>query len=170
MRKAPRGSHVLPRTVLGVAAAAIGGLSATAAPAAEAAREGAGTASCCNIVELRQYTLHPQRFDIFTALFEREFIEPQEAAGITVIGQFRDLDDPNRFVWLRGFADMQARAQALEAFYGGTLWKSLRDEANANFIDTDNVLLLRPASVRAERSTCMVWRERRAARRSIRPR
>jgi hypothetical protein len=146
MRKPPRGATVLSRAVLGAAAAAIGGLYATAAPAAEAASAGTGTASCCNVVELRQYTLHPQRFDIFTALFEREFIEPQEAAGITVIGQFRDLDDPNRFVWLRGFADMDARAHALETFYGGAVWKSLRDEANANFVDTDNVLLLRPAS------------------------
>jgi len=145
MRKSLREAKVLPRAVLGAAAAAIGGLYATPAPAAGSA--GAGIASCCNVVELRQYTLHPQRFDMFTALFEREFIEPQEAAGITVIGQFRDLDDPNRFVWLRGFADMEARARGLETFYGGALWKSLRDEANANFVDTDNVLLLRPASV-----------------------
>jgi hypothetical protein len=145
-KKSPRGSRVFPRAVLGAAAAAIGGLYATTAPAAGAVGAAAVAASCCNVVELRQYTLHPQRFDNFTALFEREFIEPQEAAGITVIGQFRDLDDPNRFVWLRGFPDMDARARALETFYGGALWKSLREEANASFVDTDNVLLLRPAT------------------------
>jgi hypothetical protein len=143
MKTLPCGSHALPRAVLGAAAAAVGGLHATAVPAADA---GTGPASCCNVVELRQYTLHPARFDPFATLFEREFIEPQEAVGITVIGQFRDLDDANRFVWLRGFADMEARGRALEAFYGGALWKSLREEANANFIDTDNVLLLRPVS------------------------
>ena len=55
------------------------------------------------IVELRQYTLHPGQRDVLIELFERIFIEPQEAVGITVIGQFRDLEDPNRFVWLRGF-------------------------------------------------------------------
>jgi hypothetical protein len=108
-----------------------------------------GGESCCPVVELRQYTLHPQRFDGFVALFDREFVESQEAVGITVIGQFRDLDDPDRFVWLRGFPDMASRAQALEAFYGGALWKSLREEANANFIDTDNVLLLKPVSADA---------------------
>lgn len=101
-------------------------------------------ARCCAIVELRQYTLHPGRFDAFAKLFEGEFVDPLEAAGMTVIGQFRDLDDPNRFVWLRGFGDMPSRAQSLEAFYGGPLWKARRDEANASFIDTDNVLLLRP--------------------------
>jgi hypothetical protein len=102
-------------------------------------------ARCCAIVELRQYMLHPQRFDAFARLFEDDFVDPLEAAGMTVIGQFRDLDDPNRFVWLRGFRDMAARAESLEAFYGGPVWKARRDEANANFTDTDNVLLLRPA-------------------------
>jgi hypothetical protein len=101
---------------------------------------------CCPIVELRQYTLHPGKLEGFIPLFEREFIETQEAVGITVIGHFRDQGDPNRFVWLRGFADMPARAEALQAFYGGPAWKAHRDEANANFIDTDNVLLLRPVS------------------------
>src|SRR5262249_49874140 len=68
---------------------------------------------------------------------------------MTVIGQFRDLDDADRFVWLRGFAAMPERKDALERFYGGDLWKSKRDEANANFVDTDNVLLLRPAGAHA---------------------
>jgi len=103
-------------------------------------------ARCCPIVELRQYTLHPDKLDGFIRLFEREFIETQEAVGIRVIGHFRDQDDPNRFVWLRGFPDMPVRAEALQAFYGGPVWKAHRDEANANFIDTDNVLLLRPVS------------------------
>jgi len=101
---------------------------------------------CCAVVELRQYTLHPGRFDAFARLFEEQFLDPLEAAGMTVIGQFRDLDDPNGFVWLRGFRDMPSRAESLETFYGGPVWKARRDEANANFTDTDNVLLLRPAA------------------------
>jgi hypothetical protein len=77
-------------------------------------------------------------------LFDQEFIEPQEALGITVIGQFRDLDHPDRFVWLRGFRDMTSRAKALSDFYGGPVWKTHREAANATMIDSDNVLLLRP--------------------------
>lgn len=96
------------------------------------------------VVELRMYTLHPGRRDELIRLFEREFIEPQEAVGIQVIGQFYDLDDPNRFVWLRGFHDLSARAEALYAFYNGPVWKAHRDAANATMIDSDNVLLLRP--------------------------
>jgi hypothetical protein len=96
-------------------------------------------------VELRQYTLHPRKRDVLIDLFEREFIETQEAVGITVIGQFRDLADPNRFVWLRGFPDMRSREESLKAFYYGAHWKSLRDSANATIVDNDNVLLLHPA-------------------------
>jgi len=102
--------------------------------------------TCCPIVELRQYTLHPGKRDVLIDLFDRQFIEPQEALGMKIIGQFRDVDDRNRFVWLRGFRDMASRAQALQDFYGGPVWKAHREAANATMVDSDNVLLLRPAS------------------------
>ena len=105
----------------------------------------APAARACNVVELRQYLLHPRRRDVLIELFDREFIETQEAAGMRVMGQFRDLDDPDRFVWLRGFGDMAARHRALEAFYGGAAWAAHRDVANGTMVDSDNVLLLRPA-------------------------
>lgn len=98
------------------------------------------------VVELRQYTLQPDQRDTLVELFEREFIEPQEAVGMHLIGQFRDLDDPDRFVWLRGFASMPARRAALQGFYGGPVWRRHREAANATMVDSDNVLLLRPAS------------------------
>src|SRR5262249_22941116 len=103
--------------------------------------------TCCPVVELRQYTLVPGQREVLISLFERHFIESQEATGMTVIGQFRDLNNPDRFVWLRGFADMVSRAQQLGEFYGGPIWKEHRDAANATMIDSDNVLLLRPASL-----------------------
>lgn len=103
------------------------------------------TELCCPIVELRQYTLHPGKRDVLIGLFDREFIESQETLGIKVIGQFRDLDRPDRFVWLRGFRDMTSRAKALTDFYTGPVWKAHREAANATMIDSDNVLLLRPA-------------------------
>jgi NIPSNAP len=97
------------------------------------------------VLELRQYTLHPGQRDVLIELFEREFIESQEALGMEVIGTFRDLDRPDRFVWLRGFPDMAARGERLQSFYGGAVWQKHRDAANATMIDSDNVLLLRAA-------------------------
>ena len=98
-----------------------------------------------NVIELRQYTLHPGKRDELIELFEREFIESQEALGMEIVGTFRDADNPDRFVWLRGFPDMESRARSLAAFYGGPVWKANREAANATMIDSDNVLLLRPA-------------------------
>ena len=101
--------------------------------------------NCCSIVELREYTLHPGQRENLIELFDREFVETQEALGIHVIAQFRDVDRPDRFVWLRGFPDMDARLASLSAFYGGPVWDAHKDAANATMIDSDNVLLLRPA-------------------------
>lgn len=100
----------------------------------------------CQVFELRQYTLHPGGRDVLIELFDREFLESQDAVGATVIGQFRDHGNPNRFVWLRGFDDMAARQTALTDFYGGPVWAANRDAANATMTDSDNVLMLRPAT------------------------
>ncbi len=101
------------------------------------------------IFELRQYTLHPGRRDELIELFEREFVESQEAVGITLIGLFRDAGRPDRFVWLRGFAEMESRREALARFYDGDVWRLHCDAANATMVDSDNVLLLRSADCEA---------------------
>lgn len=97
------------------------------------------------VVELRQYTLHPGRRDALIDVFDRHFVESQEETGMKIIGQFRDLDRPDHFVWMRGFDDMEARRRSLEAFYNGPVWAKHKDAANATMIDSDDVLLLKPA-------------------------
>jgi len=99
-----------------------------------------------DVIELRHYLLHPGQRDTLIALFDREFVETQEDVGMHLVGQFRDLDRPDHFVWIRGFPDMRARAESLQAFYGGPVWQAHREAANATMIDSDNVLLLRPAA------------------------
>ena len=54
----------------------------------------------CSVVELRDYTLRPGQRDVLVELFEREFVEPQEACGMRLVAQFRDLDRPEHFVWM----------------------------------------------------------------------
>jgi hypothetical protein len=95
------------------------------------------------IVELRRYTLKPGQREVLIDLFDREFVETQEACGMSVIGQFRDLDQPDHFVWLRGFTDMEARRQGLTSFYGGPVWEAHKNRANDTMIDSDDVYLLR---------------------------
>ncbi|MEV0319867.1 NIPSNAP family protein [Streptomyces sp. NPDC050658] len=96
------------------------------------------------VIELRQYTLRPHRRDELVELFDREFVETQEDVGMSVLGQFRDLDDPDRFVWLRGFRDMETRHRGLTDFYGGPVWAEHGPQANDTMLDSDDVHLLRP--------------------------
>jgi quinol monooxygenase YgiN len=99
----------------------------------------------CRVFELRQYTLQPGRRDELIELFDTHLVEPQEDAGMRVVGQFRDLDRPDRFVWVRGYKDMAARLAGLTAFYvDGEVWARHRAAANATMRDSDDVLLLRP--------------------------
>ncbi|MFI9720439.1 NIPSNAP family protein [Streptomyces sp. NPDC052396] len=105
-----------------------------------------------NVVELRRYTLRPGRRDELIDLFERHLVTPQEEAGMRLLGRFRDLDDPDRFIWLRAFTGMADRAESLAAFYERhPAWQTHREAANATMADSDDVLLLRPVTPVADR-------------------
>jgi aminopeptidase N len=96
------------------------------------------------VFELRQYTLHPGQRDVLVDVFDDNFVEGQEAVGMRIIGQYRDRDDADRLVWLRGFSDMESRREALTSFYSGPVWKAHGRVAAGTMVDSDNVLLLRP--------------------------
>jgi hypothetical protein len=118
---------------------------------ANGARSSAGDSSSAHrpvdqVFELRQYTLHRGQRDTLISLFEKSFIEPHEKLGTHIYGLFRDLDDPDRFVWIRGFPDMPSRQKSLVSFYEeGPAWQANRTTANATMLDSDNVLMLKPA-------------------------
>jgi quinol monooxygenase YgiN len=120
------------------------------------AERAAGRETGSTVIELRQYTLRPGQRDTMIEIFESNLIEPQEDAGATIIGHFRDLENPDRFVWLRGFRDMPARLRALTDFYSSKIWKQHSRAINETLIDCDDVLLLRPAA----RGTAYVPKER----------
>ena len=97
------------------------------------------------IVDLRDYTLLPDKRAALVERFEKLFMDEQERLGARMLGSFIDADDPNRFVWLRGCADLETRKRVLTAFYAdGPMWKHHRTEVNSWFVDTDNVLLVQP--------------------------
>jgi hypothetical protein len=97
------------------------------------------------VIELRQYTMRPGQRDVLVELFDRYLIAGQEALGMRILGVFHDLDDPDRFVWLREFPDMARRKEALTKFYlEGEVWREHGPAARVTMIDSDDVLLLRP--------------------------
>lgn len=96
------------------------------------------------VFELRDYTCRPGRRDDLVEMFERLFLDAQDAGGAHVAATFRDLDREDRWVWIRCFEDMVSRRRALSAFYTSALWLKHRAACNATIKDSDNVLLLRP--------------------------
>ncbi len=97
-----------------------------------------------NVLEIRNYLLQPHMREHFIDYFEANFITTQEAVNMHVLGQFRLIDEPDHFVWMRGYSDMQTRGDSLHAFYDGPVWKKHRTTTNGMIIDSDNVHLLRP--------------------------
>ena len=106
------------------------------------------------IIDLRDYTTAPQKRELLIERCEREFFPEQTRLGARFVGVFRDADNSDRFVWLRGMPDLATRQRVLTAFYAdGEMWKAARDEVNSWIADSDNVLLLRAASAWAVNAT-----------------
>jgi hypothetical protein len=96
------------------------------------------------VIELRRYTTADGARGRFAKYFDTYFPEAFEQLGAMVFGQFLERANPNRFVWLRGYRDLQARPVVNASFYYGPLWREHREKINAILPDSDNVLLLRP--------------------------
>lgn len=97
------------------------------------------------ILELRNYLLKPKTADRFSRYFDKHFVRPMDELGGYTVGQFRIEGERDRFVWMRGFENMQARFRFLNNFYlNSPVWKKYGPEANSMMINSDNVHLLRP--------------------------
>jgi len=98
------------------------------------------------VVELRRYATKPGERERFARAFDSYFPEAFQQVGAIAFGQFLERSHDTWFTWLRGFPSYDARAEMNAEFYNGVLWKEHAAEANARLIDSDNVLLLRPAA------------------------
>jgi hypothetical protein len=139
-------NHFKPRLPGIVAAIALGAaLSAHGKPANEASKmESVQHLKDYQVVEFRRYVTSDGELTHFVKYFDAYFPEAFEQLGAMVFGQFTERGHPNRFTWLRGFHDINARPIVNAAFYYGPLWKEHRVKVNAILPDSDNVMLLRP--------------------------
>ncbi|MDQ3063814.1 MAG: hypothetical protein M3R14_13280 [Acidobacteriota bacterium] len=97
------------------------------------------------VLELRNYLLKPKAREKFIEYFENHFIDSQNMSGGYVLGQFRIKGKDDRFLWMRGFEDMQSRLAFLRGFYEeGEVWKKFGTGANEMILESDNVYLLKP--------------------------
>jgi hypothetical protein len=97
------------------------------------------------VLELRNYLLKPGKTDEFIVYFNRHFVNPMHELKGYTLGQFTLTGTPDRFVWMRGFENMDTRLKFLGDFYiDSPVWKEHGPGANAMMINSDNVYLLRP--------------------------
>ncbi|MBO9584766.1 MAG: NIPSNAP family protein [Flavobacterium sp.] len=97
------------------------------------------------VLELRNYLLKPDTAEEFKKYFNTHFVAPMHNLGGYTLGQFKSDGSNDRFVWFRGFKDMQTRVKFLNDFYvDSKTWKDFGKGANEMMINSDNVYLLRP--------------------------
>jgi hypothetical protein len=73
-------------------------------------------------VEVCSYRVKPGRREEFLEHFETEGIAAIRAHGIRVLGPLPDLENPNRFSWLRSFPSRAERDRMNRVFHHSAVW------------------------------------------------
>jgi quinol monooxygenase YgiN len=76
------------------------------------------------IVEVCTYRVKTDRRSEFLQFFETHAVPVIRAHGMRVLGPFVDLENPNRFVWLRSFPSEHERDRMKSAFHDSAAWES----------------------------------------------
>jgi hypothetical protein len=93
------------------------------------------------IVEVRTYKIKPGRRKEFLGLFDAQAVPTQRTLGIKILGPLIDIENPDTFVFLRGFPTLEARDEMKAAFYEGHKWKNELEAIAMPMIDSYAVIL-----------------------------
>ena len=93
------------------------------------------------IVEVRSYRITPGKRDEFIEFFETRSIKALQSHGMKVVGPMVDVENPNKFVFLRGFPTMADLHRMKDEFYGGKLWKEELEQIAMPMIESYDVIL-----------------------------
>ena len=93
------------------------------------------------IVEVRSYRVKPGRREEFIRFFETRAVPAQRAHEMRITGPLLDLENPNKFVWLRGFPSLEERDRMKNDFYEGELWKNELEQVAMPMLESYDVIL-----------------------------
>ena len=93
------------------------------------------------IVEVRSYRIKPGRRAEFIELFLTRAVPALRSHGMKVFGPLLDVENPNKFVWLRAFPSLEDRDRMKAAFYEGELWKNELEAIAMPMLDSYDVIL-----------------------------
>jgi len=98
------------------------------------------------IVEVRTYRIKPGRREEFVEFFETRAVPAQRAHGMKIVGPFLDVENPNRFVFLRAFPSLEERDRMKDDFYEGPVWKNELEAIAMPMLDSYDVTLCEASS------------------------
>jgi len=93
------------------------------------------------IVEVRSYRIKPGHRDEFIQLFESRAVPALRKYGMKIVGPLLDVENPNKFVFLRSFPSLEERDRMKDAFYGSELWKNELERIAMPLLDSYDVIL-----------------------------
>ena len=93
------------------------------------------------IVEVRSYRITPGKRAEFIEFFEKCSIPALQSYGMKVVGPLVDLENPNKFVFLRGFPSLEDVKRMKDDFYGSKLWKEELEPIAMPMLESYDVML-----------------------------
>jgi hypothetical protein len=93
------------------------------------------------IVEVRSYRIKPGRRAEFIQFFETRAVPALRSHGMNILGPLLDIENPNKFVWLRGFPSLDERDRMKSDFYEGELWKNELEAIAMPMLESYDVIL-----------------------------
>jgi hypothetical protein len=93
------------------------------------------------IVEVRSYRIKPGRRQEFIQFFETRAVPALRSYGMLVLGPLLNLENPNKFVWLRSFPSLEERDPMKDAFYESDLWKGELEAIAMPMLESYDVIL-----------------------------
>ena len=93
------------------------------------------------IVEVRSYRIKSGHRDEFIELFESRAIPALRKYGMQIVGPMLDVENPNKFVFLRSFPSLEERERMKDAFYRSELWKNDLEPLAMPLLDSYDVIL-----------------------------
>lgn len=98
------------------------------------------------IVEVRSYRIKPGRRKEFVELFVTRAVPALQSHGMRILGPLLDLENPNKFVWLRGFPSLEERDEMKNAFYESDLWRNELEAIAMPMLESYDVILCETSS------------------------
>jgi hypothetical protein len=93
------------------------------------------------IVEVRSYRVKPGHRAEFIQFFETRAVPALRSYGMKILGPLLDVENPNKFVFLRGFPSLEERERMKTAFYEGPVWKEELEAIAMPMLESYDVIL-----------------------------